>query len=57
MACDAPRGPQFLLGAIGLVPAPESAEIDLTTYARHAAAPFTVTARPSLPDAPPPRLL
>ena len=57
MACDAPRGPQFLLGAIGLVPAPESAKIDLTTYARHAAAPFTVTARPSLPDAPPPRLL
>jgi hypothetical protein len=57
MMCDAPDGPQFLPGAVGVVPAPQSIEIDLTAYALHIGAPLTATARPSLPDAPPPRLL
>jgi hypothetical protein len=57
MLCDAPHGPQFLLGAIGIVQAPASIAVELTPYALHAGAPVTATARPSLPDAPPPRLL
>lgn len=55
MSCDAPHGPQFLLGAVGVLPLPQSTEIDLTRYALHATTPRDVTARPSLPDAPPPR--
>ena len=57
MMCDAPHGPQFLLGVVGAIAAPESTHIDLTASALHAGAPFAATARPSLPDAPPPRLL
>jgi hypothetical protein len=56
MTCDAPHGPQFLLGAVGVVPAPQSTEIEFTAYAVLAAAPLAVTARPSVPDTPPPRL-
>ena len=55
MTCDAPHGPQFLLGSIGIVPLPQSTGIQLSGYALHAGAPLVVTARPSLPDAPPPR--
>jgi hypothetical protein len=55
MTCDAPHGPQFLLGAIGVVPLPQSTEIELIAAALHTGAPLAVTARPSLPDAPPPR--
>jgi hypothetical protein len=57
MRCDAPHGPQFLLGVVGVIAAPRSTQIDLAEYALHAGAPFAATARPSLPDAPPPRLL
>jgi hypothetical protein len=57
MMCDAPHGPKFLLGLAGVIAAPESAEIDLTEYTLDAGAPFVATARPALPDAPPPRLL
>ena len=56
MTCDAPHGPEFLLGAIGVVPPPQATEISLTGYALHAGAPLAIDARPSLPDAPPPRL-
>jgi hypothetical protein len=56
MTCDAPHGPQFLLGAVGVLPLPQSTEIELTRYAMHAVALRAATARPSLPDAPPPRL-
>jgi hypothetical protein len=55
LTCDAPHGPQFLLGATGVLPLPQSIEIELSQYALHAAAPDAATARPSLPDAPPPR--
>lgn len=57
MLCDAPHGPQFLLGVVGVIAAPESTPIDLTEDALPAGAPLAATARPSLPDAPPPRLL
>jgi hypothetical protein len=57
MMCDAPHGPQFVLGVVGVIGAPASTQIDLAEYAFHAGAPFAATARPSLPDAPPPRLL
>ena len=55
--CDAPHGPQFLLGAIGILPEPASIAIEIMPSALHAGAPLTATARPSLPDAPPPRLM
>ena len=57
MMCDAPHGPKFLLGLAGVIAAPESTQIDLTEYTLEAGAPFAATARPALPDAPPPRLL
>jgi hypothetical protein len=57
MTCDAPHGPQFLLGFVGVIAAPQSAEIDLAAGLLHASTPRAATARPSLPDAPPPRLL
>lgn len=57
MTCDAPHGPEFLLGFIGVIAAPASTEIALTAGTLHAGAPLSATARPALPDAPPPRLL
>jgi hypothetical protein len=55
MTCDAPHGAQLLLGAVGVLALPQSTEIEPTAYALHAGAPIAATARPSLPDAPPPR--
>lgn len=57
MMCDAPHGPQFLLGAIGMLPAPQVTTISLTAHALPAGAPVAISARPSTPDAPPPKLL
>jgi hypothetical protein len=57
MMCDSPHGPKFLLGLAGVIAAPQSTAIDLTEYTLDAGAPFAATARPALPDAPPPRLL
>ena len=57
MMCDAPHGPQFLLGAIGVLPAPRSTQMELASSALPAAAALGTTARPAVPDAPPPRLL
>ena len=57
MTCDAPHGPQFLLGAIGVLPAPGVIDVEPVSSALAATAPFITTARPALPDAPPPRLL
>jgi hypothetical protein len=57
ITCGSPQGPQFLLGVVGVLGAPQSTYVDLTASALHAVAPVSVTARPSVPDAPPPRLL
>jgi hypothetical protein len=55
MMCDAPHGPLFLIGTIGLIAAPESLHVDFTVSELPAGALFTVSPRPTLPDAPPPR--
>jgi hypothetical protein len=55
--CDAPHGPQFLLGAVGVLAAPQGSTVSLAPSALPVGAPFLVSARPSLPDAPPPKLL
>ena len=57
MMCDAPHGPQFLLGAIGVLPPPDSTDVQLVSSGLPAVAALTATARPAIPDAPPPRLL
>jgi len=57
MMCDAPHGPQFVLGMIGVIAAPASTHVDLTADSLDAHALPAPSARPSLPDAPPPRLL
>src|SRR5262245_146008 len=57
MMCDAPHGPQFLIGAIGMLPAPDGIEIALTSRALDARAPALVLSRAAFPDAPPPKLL
>jgi hypothetical protein len=57
MMCDAPHGPQFLLGAIGMLPAPQVTTISLAAHVLPAGAPVAITSRPSIPDAPPPKLL
>jgi len=57
MMCDAPHGPQFLLVAIGMLSAPQATTISLTAHVLPAGAPAAISARPSTPDAPPPKLL
>jgi hypothetical protein len=57
MLCDAPHGPQFVLGMIGVIAAPASTHVVLTADPLHAPSFLIPSARPSLPDAPPPRLL
>src|SRR5262249_42309333 len=57
MMCDAPHGPQFLLAAIGVLPAPEAFEIVLPSQAFASRSQAPVLLRAALPDAPPPRLL
>ena len=57
MMCDAQHGPQFLLGAIGVLPEPESTDVEMVSTALPDAAALTTTARPAVPDAPPPRFL
>ena len=55
--CDMPHGPQFVLGAIGVLPAPAESTIRVSAGALHAVHHPLVLARPASPDAPPPRLL
>jgi len=57
MMCDAPHGPQFLLGAIGVLPVPEGIEIAFTSRALDTRAPALVLSHAAFPDAPPPKLL
>ena len=57
VTCDAPHGPQFLLGAIGVLPSPDSSAVEMVSSALPVVAALATAARPALPDAPPPRLL
>ena len=57
LMCDAPHGPTFVLGFIGIVGAPQSTDLDPIAAVLPSGASSPVTARPSFPDAPPPRLL
>ncbi len=57
MMCDAPHGPQFLLGAIGVLPSPDVTIVSLVSSALPSASSFQTHARPSIPDAPPPKFL
>jgi hypothetical protein len=57
MMCDAPHGPEFVLGMIGVIAAPASTHVNLTADRLHAPELVAPSTRPSLPDAPPPRLL
>jgi hypothetical protein len=57
MRCEAPQAPTFLLGALGILPSPAltvASPIASTLHVRPVFRPFD---KPSLPDAPPPRLL
>ena len=55
--CDAPHGPEFLLGMIGVIAAPSSTHVNLTVNPLPAPAPSVLAERPTRPDAPPPKLL
>jgi hypothetical protein len=57
MMCDAPHGPQILIGAVGTLPAPQVVSVSLTSSAVSAPPSFLISPRPSVPDAPPPRFL
>ena len=57
MTCGTPDVAQILVGTTGVLPAPQSSHLYLTASVLPAGAPIDVTARPSVPDAPPPRLL
>jgi hypothetical protein len=57
MTCGTPDVAQILVGTIGVLPAPQSSHPYMTASVLPAGAPIDVTARPSVPDAPPPRLL
>jgi hypothetical protein len=55
--CGHSSGPQFLLGAIGVLPAPSAVVVPFVESAAPVAASAFVPLRSSVPDAPPPKLL
>jgi hypothetical protein len=57
MMCDAPHGPQFLIGGVGVLGVPQEVTVSLTSSALPAAPSFLVSRRSSIPDAPPPKFL
>src|SRR5262245_63206418 len=57
MLCDAPHGPQFILGAIGIVPAPAVSDVTLVSSAFHSRVTIDAALSVAFPDAPPPKLL
>lgn len=57
MQCDAPHGAGYLLGAIGVLPAPLVVSIPVIEARPLAAAAIAPTLRSAIPDSPPPRLL
>jgi hypothetical protein len=57
MICDRSSGPQVVLGAIGILPAPARIAVPVSESAMPVLAAANVPLRPSIPDAPPPELL
>ena len=57
MMCDAPHGAQFVLGAVGTLPQRSHFSIPFAVANPVVDRAFVPHARPSVPDAPPPRLL
>jgi hypothetical protein len=55
--CGHSSGPQFVLGAIGLLPAPSAIVVPFVESAAPVAASANLPLRSSAPDAPPPKLL
>ena len=55
--CGRSSVPQFLLGAIGVLPAPSAVVVPFAESAAPVAASVILPLRSSVPDAPPPRLL
>jgi len=55
--CDMPHGPQFVLGAIGVLPSPSQTPVRVTSSALSSLQGPDLIVRPAVPDAPPPRLL
>jgi len=54
ITCGHSSSPQFLLGAIGILPSPAVVRISFAESALPPAARVSAPARPSVPDAPPP---
>lgn len=57
VTCGRTSGPQFVLGAIGVLPAPTAISVPCAESAALVSASATLPFRSSVPDAPPPRLL
>jgi hypothetical protein len=57
MTCDRSSGPQLVVGAIGVLPAPAGIAVPIAESAMPVPAAANVPLRPSIPDAPPPELL
>ena len=57
MACDAPHGAEFLLGAIGVLPTPSPASVVLTLSRLAPVSRDVPAAHVRVPDPPPPRTL
>jgi hypothetical protein len=55
--CGPSSGPQLVLGAIGVLPAPTAIVVPVDQPAAPEVASLVIPLRPSVPDAPPPRLL
>ena len=57
MTCGRAAGPEFLLGAIGVLPAPTAVVLPFGESAAPVPASGVIPFRSSVPDAPPPRLV
>jgi hypothetical protein len=57
LTCGHVSGPEFVLGAIGVLPAPSAVIVPFGVSAAPVAASAILPLRSSVPDAPPPRLL
>ena len=57
LQCDAPHGAQFLLGAVGTLPAPAVSPTAPAVFRSLDLASINPESRPFVPDSPPPRLI